>query len=75
MNCRRVAHDWTELEEGELPFWRRLGLRAHLVICPACKAYTKQMRTTVATLEKVDEPLGDEASRDLAARLMHARKK
>ena len=28
MNCRRLAHEWTELKEGKLPFWRRTGLRA-----------------------------------------------
>lgn len=75
MNCRSVAHDWTELEEGDLPFWRRLGLRVHLAVCPACKSYTRQMRATIEALGEIEEPMPRDASRELAGRLLRARKK
>ena len=74
MNCRRLAHDWTELKEGNLPFWRRAGLRFHLAICPGCKVYAKQMGETVEALHEAEEPLEEEASRAIAERLMRGRK-
>jgi len=46
VNCRRVAHDLTELNEGDLPFFRRTLLRFHLAICPACKLFVRQMDET-----------------------------
>ena len=74
MNCRRVSHDWTELKEEKLPFWRRTWLRFHLAICPHCKVYVKQMNETVDALREVDEPLSEEASREIALRALRARK-
>ena len=74
-NCRRLTHDWTELEEGTLSRWRRFGLRVHLVICPMCRAYSKQMKRTVEALLEVDAPLGEDESRALAAQLLARRKK
>lgn len=74
MNCRRVAHGLTELEEGNLPFFKRLLLRAHLGICPACRSYASQMHATKVALAESDEPLSDEASRAIAERALRARK-
>ncbi len=74
MNCRGVAHELTELEEGNLPFFKRLLLRAHLTICPSCKVYVRQMGATKDALHDADEPLSDEASRAIAARALRARK-
>lgn len=74
MNCRGVAHDLTELEEGKLPLHRRVLLRAHLAICPSCKVYVRQMGATKDALHEADEPLSDEASRVIAQRALKARK-
>lgn len=74
MNCRGVAHDLTELEEGSLPFLRRMLLRAHLSFCPACKRYVRQMDATKNALHDADEPLDDAASRAIAERALRARK-
>ena len=74
MNCRRVANDLTELNEGDLPFWRRATLRLHMSICPACKVYVRQMNATVGALHEANEPLSEEASRAIAERLIRARK-
>ena len=75
MNCRRVAHDWTELKEGDLPFWRRVFGRMHLAICPACKAYARQMEATVGALGEAEEGLGEEESRAIAERVRRGRGK
>jgi len=74
MNCRRVAHDWTELKEGDLPFWRRTFLRMHLAICPACKTYVRQMDATVGALGEAGEVWSEEESRGVAERVMRGRK-
>lgn len=74
MNCRRLAHDWTELNEGKLPLFRRAGLRMHLAICSSCRLYVKQMDATVEALHEAEEPLSDEASRAIAERARRARK-
>jgi len=74
MNCRSVAHDWTELNEGNLPFWRRAGLRFHLAVCPACKVYVKQMGATIEALHEVEEPLPEDESRAIAERILRSRK-
>lgn len=74
MNCRGIAHELTELEEGHLPFFKRLLLRAHLGICPSCKAYVRQMEATKDALSDADEPLDDAASRAIAERARRARK-
>ena len=74
MNCRRVAHDLTELREGDLPFVQRTVLRVHLALCPSCKAYAHQMDETTRALHEVDEPLPDEASRAIAERILRSRK-
>ncbi|CAN5371623.1 hypothetical protein BH09MYX1_BH09MYX1_22670 [soil metagenome] len=74
MNCRSVAHDLTELREGKLPAVRKALLRFHLSVCPACKTYAGQIDRTVAALHDADEPLDEEASAALAARLLGARK-
>ncbi len=68
MNCRRVAHDLTELEEGNLPFLRKLGLRAHKFICPACRAYIRQMHATVDALGEASDELPTDESQAIAAR-------
>ncbi len=74
MNCLRVAHDLTELEEGNLPLVRRGLLRLHLVICPYCRRYARQMHETSAALAKSDEPLSDDESREIAAKILRTRK-
>lgn len=71
MNCRRVANELTELEEGSLPLLRRVGLRLHMAVCPGCKVYVRQMDETVGALhEAAEEPLSEEASDELVKRLM-----
>ncbi len=75
INCKQVAHELTELEEGNLPLGQRALLRMHLAICPQCKVYVRQMKATVDALHEADEPLGEEESSALAKQLLAKRKK
>jgi hypothetical protein len=72
--CRKVAHQLTELREGELSLVERAGLRFHMTICPSCKRYIKQFDATVDGLAHSKEELPEEESKALVARLMRDRK-
>jgi hypothetical protein len=72
VNCRNVAHNLTELNEGHLSFWQRFTLRAHMAICPSCKVYVRQMEDTTRVLGESKETLSDDASRAIAERAMRA---
>jgi predicted anti-sigma-YlaC factor YlaD len=74
LNCKSVARDLTELEEGKLPLVRRTLLKAHLAICPACKTYVTQMHTTAEVLHEVDEVLPEDESRAIAERILRSRR-
>ena len=72
--CRKVAHQLTELREGDLSFVERAGLRFHMTICPSCKRYIEQFDATVDGLAHSKEELSEEESKALVARLMRDRK-
>lgn len=74
MNCRSVAHELTELTEGDVPLLRRMGLRFHMAICPACKAYVRQMGETTKALREAAEPRLDERESAAIARRVLERK-
>ena len=39
--CREVQTLATEYREGALPFAQRLGIRLHLLLCWACRAFLR----------------------------------
>lgn len=44
LSCRDVTERASEAVDGTLPFFARLELRMHLMICEGCRAYIEQMR-------------------------------
>ena len=46
--CREVAEQATEYLEKAMPRRERLGVWAHLRICPNCRAYLRQLMRTIA---------------------------
>jgi anti-sigma factor RsiW len=42
----------TDYLEGDLPFYRRLPARLHLLLCLACARYFDQMRRTISLLRE-----------------------
>ncbi len=72
--CRRVAHGLTELREGELSFFERLGLRAHMTICPSCRRYVGQVDATIEGLGHCKETLSEDESQALVERLKQRRR-
>jgi anti-sigma factor RsiW len=55
-SCRDMAELVTDYLEGELPFYRRLSARLHLLLCSACAHYFDQMRRTIGLLRKAPAP-------------------
>ncbi len=46
--CREVAEQATEYLEKAMPRRERLGVWAHLRICPNCRAYLRQLMGTIS---------------------------
>ncbi len=45
--CQEVAENATEYLERAMPRRERLGVWAHLRVCPNCRAYLRQLLNTV----------------------------
>lgn len=43
LSCKEATRLVSEGLDRELPFWRRLGLRLHVVMCWGCSRYTRQI--------------------------------
>jgi hypothetical protein len=56
VSCVHTTERYTEWREGTLPFWPRLRLRIHLLYCPGCPIYVRQMDQTVETLRGLEAP-------------------
>jgi anti-sigma factor RsiW len=56
MACKELVEVITAYLEGTLPEADRRRFDEHLVECPFCTEYVAQMRETIASLGKVEEP-------------------
>lgn len=72
ITCRTVSEQATERQEGTLSAWNRFRHRVHLFVCPHCRRFDEQLRTTrslVHDLAKDDAPPpGDEYVKSLLAK-------
>lgn len=55
VNCRQASRLISEAMDRELSFMERLGLRLHLMICTACRAWRRQVRLIRLAMRKLDE--------------------
>ena len=44
LSCKEATRLVSEGLDRQLPFWRRLGLRLHVVMCRGCSRYTRQIK-------------------------------
>lgn len=66
LSCLEVVNLVTDYVEGELASADRLRFEQHVVICPPCRGFLSQMRTTSRALGGItDEPLTPELERSL----------
>ncbi len=54
--CKEVAENATEYLEKAMPRRERLGVWAHLRVCPNCRAYLRQLLDTVALTRRAGAP-------------------
>ncbi len=43
LSCKEATRLVSEGLDHPLPFWRRMGLRLHVVMCRGCSRYTRQI--------------------------------
>ena len=43
LSCKEATRLVSEGLDRELPFWRRMSLRLHVVMCRGCSRYTRQI--------------------------------
>ncbi|NWD60089.1 anti-sigma factor [Pseudomonas sp. IPO3774] len=56
LTCKeQVAHS-SDYLDGQLTFRERLLVRHHLMFCPNCRRFIRQMRLMQATLKILPEP-------------------
>ncbi len=79
ITCREFADFIRGYLEGELSLTEGLAFRAHLAICPACRAYLQTYQETLCLGRKAfDEDARDippEVPEDLVKAVVEARKK
>lgn len=68
LSCREVGRLTSDYLNRDLPWHRRLAIRAHLLMCDGCTRYVAQMRATLELLRRTgqDTPSTDTTkARDL----------
>ena len=76
--CREVQTLATEYREGTLPLSRKLGIRLHLLLCWACRAFLRGLKALPALSRRAlaPEPEPPPAALDaLAGALTEIRKR
>ncbi len=56
LTCHQVAEEATEYMEGTAPPPRRLGVWAHLRLCPNCREYLRQLGRTIGLARQALAP-------------------
>ncbi|KAF2410655.1 anti-sigma factor family protein [Pseudomonas antarctica] len=74
LTCKEQVARSSDYLDGQLTFRERLMVRHHLMFCPNCRRFIRQMRLMQATLKLMpEEPVSD--ADDLATRLAAERLK
>ena len=57
LTCKEQVARSSDYLDDQLSFREKLMVRHHLMFCPNCRRFIKQMRLMSATLKKLPEPL------------------
>lgn len=69
LTCRELTELVTDYLEGRLAFGQRLRFHLHIGMCRHCRAYLRQMKTTIRALGRLpQEPIPPELAEDLLQR-------
>ena len=81
LSCKEATQLVSEGLDRELPFWRRLGLRLHVVMCRGCSRYTRQIKALNRLISdhyagdppaEVSEQVSQDAVQHIKSSLRHA---
>lgn len=50
LSCKDITEKANEYMDRELPFWSRLSVKFHLLMCVHCRRYVNQLKVTVQAL-------------------------
>lgn len=56
LTCKEQVARSSDYLDGQLSFRERLMVRHHLMFCPNCRRFIRQMRLMRGMLEKMPEP-------------------
>jgi anti-sigma factor RsiW len=74
LTCKEQVARSSDYLDGQLSFRERLMVRHHLMVCPSCRRFIRQMRLMQATLRAMPEETVPDADA-LAERLAAERRK
>lgn len=81
LSCKDATRLVSQGLDRELPFWRRIGLRLHVVMCRGCSQYSRQIKALNGLISdhygqetppEVSEHVSPEAVRDIKSSLRQA---
>lgn len=44
LNCKQASQLMSRAMDNELPFWKRISLKMHLMVCDGCNNFSSQTR-------------------------------
>ena len=76
LECRELVELVTDYLEGALPLAERTRFQQHLVVCPGCTTYLRQLRSTLRVAGRLSEDsLPAEARERLLVAFRHWRRR
>lgn len=74
MSCSEITELVTAYLDRRMPLSQRMAFRMHMLMCPHCRRYLRQVRATVALTGKLPtEPVPEEVREDLVRALLAIR--
>ncbi|MFJ3431333.1 anti-sigma factor family protein [Pseudomonas fragi] len=60
LSCKQQVARSSDFLDGQLSFRQRLLVRHHLLFCPNCRRFIRQMRLLSGTLKKLPQALPED---------------
>lgn len=71
LQCKDVIEETSNYIDGDLPFFKRVGLFLHVAICRCCRNYIDQIRQTIHTLAVTKPTELDDTDKQALAQKLH----
>ncbi len=69
LSCKQITELVSDYLEGRLGFADRMRFQMHVGMCKHCRAYLRQMKTTIVLIGKLpDQPMPDDVRDELRKR-------